>query len=123
MCDPTADNGSNTCRLANGLTNAEDLLAERDFAEASIDLQAFGINPCFTNVVFSSRSSHPLEGADVKDVGGADFPLCGAKKGIKFHDRNADGDRDTGDEALANWQIKLYRDPTATRSSRTPTTA
>ena len=39
-----------------------------------------------------------------------DFPLCGAKKGIKFHDRNADGDRDAGDEALANWQIKLYRD-------------
>ena len=111
VCDPTTDNGANTCRLANGLTNAEDLLAERDFAEASIDLQAFGISPCFSNVVFSSRSSHPLEGADVKDVGGADFPLCGAKKGIKFHDRNADGDRDTGDETLANWQIKLYRDP------------
>jgi hypothetical protein len=111
VCDPTTDNGANTCRLANGLTNAEDLLAERDFAEASIDLQAFGINPCFSNVVFSSRSSHPLEGADVKDVGGSEFPLCGAKKGIKFHDRNADGDRDTGDETLANWQIKLYRDP------------
>ena len=54
VCDPTADNGANTCRLANGTTNAEDLLAERDFAEASIDLQAFGINPCFSNVVFSA---------------------------------------------------------------------
>jgi hypothetical protein len=110
VCDPTADNNSPSCRLANGTTPAEDLLPERDFAEASVDLQAFGINPCFTNVVFSSRSSHPLEGADVKDVGGADFPLCGAKKGIKFHDRNADGDRDTGDEVLPNWDIKLYRD-------------
>jgi hypothetical protein len=109
-CDPTADNRANTCRLANGLTDAEDLLAPRDFAEASVDLQAFGISPCFTNVVFSSRSSHPLEGADVKDVGGADFPLCGKKSGTKFHDRNADGDRDTGDEALPGWQIKLYRD-------------
>jgi hypothetical protein len=111
VCDPTTDNGANTCRLANGTTLPEDLLAERDFAEASVDLQAFGISPCFSNVVFSSRSSHPLEGADVKDVGGADFPLCGAKKGIKFHDRNADGDRDTGEEVLPGWQMKLYRDP------------
>jgi hypothetical protein len=110
VCDPTADNKANTCRLANGTTNAEDLIAPRDFAEASVDLQAFGISPCFTNVVFSSRSSHPLEGADVKDVGGADFPLCGKKAGTKFHDHNANGVRDTGDEGLANWQIKLYQD-------------
>ena len=110
ICDPTADNGANQCRLANGTTPAEDLLAPRDFAEASVDLQAFGIDPCFTNVVFSSRSAHVLEGADVQDVGGADFPLCGKKAGTKFHDRNADGDRDTGEEALAGWQIKLFRD-------------
>jgi hypothetical protein len=92
------------------LTDSEDLLAPRDFAEASVDLQAFGISPCFSNVVFSSRSSHPLEGADVKDVGGADFPLCGKKAGTKFHDHNANGVRDTGDEALSGWQIKLYQD-------------
>ena len=110
ICDPTGDNGANTCRLANGLTDPEDLLAPRDFAEASVDLQAFGISPCFSNVVFSSRSSHPLTGADVKDVGGADFPLCGKKAGTKFHDRNANGVRDTGDEALSGWQIKLYQD-------------
>jgi hypothetical protein len=110
VCDPTADNGANTCRLANGTTLPEDLLAPRDFAEASVDLQAFGISPCFTNVVFSSRSSHPLEGADIKDVGGGDFPLCGKKAGTKFHDRNADGDRDTGEEGLSGWQITLYRD-------------
>jgi hypothetical protein len=110
VCDPTADNGSNSCRLANGLTPAEDLLAPRDFAEASVDLTAFGISPCFTNVVFSSRSSHPLEGADVQDVGGTDFPLCGKKAGTKFHDHNANGVRDTGDEGLSGWGIKIYRD-------------
>jgi SdrD B-like protein len=109
-CDPTADNGSNSCRLANGNTPAEDLLPPRDFAEASVDLTAFGISPCFTNVVFSSRSSHVLDGADVQDVGGTDFPLCGKKSGTKFHDHNANGVRDTGDEGLPNWQIKLYRD-------------
>jgi hypothetical protein len=110
VCDPTADNSANTCRLANGSTPAEDLLAPRDFAEASVDLTAFGITPCFTNVVFSSRSAHVLGGADVQDVGGADFPLCGTKSGTKFHDRNADGDRDAGEPGLPGWQIKLYRD-------------
>jgi hypothetical protein len=110
VCDPTADNAANTCRLANGTTAAEDLLAARDFAEASIDLTAFGISPCFSNIVFSSRSSHPLEGADVKDVGGGDFPLCGKLTGTKFHDHNANGVRETGDEALADWPIRLYND-------------
>jgi hypothetical protein len=109
-CDPTADNSANTCRLANGTTPAEDLLPPRDFAEASVDLTAFGISPCFTNVVFSSRSSHVLDGADVQDVGGADFPLCGAKSGTKFHDRNANGVRDAGEPGLAGWKIKLYKD-------------
>ena len=111
VCDPTADNGSNTCRLANGTTDNEDLLAPRDFGEASVDLTAFGItNPCFTNVIFTSRSSHVLEGADIQDVGGGDFPLCGTKSGVKFHDHNANGVQDTGDEGLANWRINLYSD-------------
>jgi hypothetical protein len=110
VCDPTADNSANTCRLANGSTSAEDLLAPRDFAEASVDLTAFGISPCFTNVVFSSRSSHVLDGADVQDVGGANFPLCGTKSGTKFHDRNANGVRDAGEPGLSGWQIKLYKD-------------
>ena len=109
VCDPTADNGSNSCRLANGTTPAEDLLAQRDFAEARIDLTAFGITPCFSNVIFSSRSAHPLEGADVQDVGGADFPLCASKSGVKFHDLNADGDQDSGEPGLNGWTINLYR--------------
>ena len=113
VCDPTADNGANTCRLANGTTDSEDLLAPRDFAEASIDLTAFGIDPCFTNVVFTSRSSHVLEGADIQDVGGGDFPLCGTKSGVKFHDQNADGDQDAGtpgEPGLNGWTINLYSD-------------
>jgi len=111
VCDPTADNASNSCRLANGGTPAEDLLAPRDFAEASVDLTAFGItNPCFTNVIFTSRSSHVLEGADIQDVGGGDFPLCGTKSGVKFHDHNANGVKNAGDEGLNGWTMKLYGD-------------
>ena len=111
VCDPTADNASNTCRTANGTNDPEDLLAPRDFAEASVDLTAFGItNPCFTNVIFTSRSSHVLEGADIQDVGGGDFPLCGTKSGIKFHDHNANGVKEAGDEVLEGWRMNLYSD-------------
>ena len=112
VCDPTPpESNSNQCRAANGLTGPFELLAPRDFAEASIDLTAFGINPCFTNVIFTSRSAHPLEGADIQDVGGGDFPLCGKKSGVKFHDRNADGVRAaTGEEGLNGWTMKLYSD-------------
>ena len=110
VCDPTADNGQNQCRAANGLTDAEDLIAPRDFAEASIDLAAFGIEPCFTNVIFTSRSAQVLEGADIQDVGGGDFPLCGKKSGTKFHDHNANGVRNVGDEGLPGWVMNLYSD-------------
>ena len=110
VCDPTADNPSNQCRAANGLTDAEDLLAPRDFAEASVDLTAFDIEPCFTNVIFTSRSSHVLEGADIQDVGGGEFPLCGEKSGVKFRDDNGDGDQDTGEPGLNDWTINLYSD-------------
>ncbi len=110
VCDPTADNSHNTCRLANGNTTAEDLLAERDFAETRVDLTAFGILPCVSTVIFSSRSAHVLGGADVQDVGGGEFNLCGAKSGVKFHDHNANGVKNTGDEGLNDWTIKLYGD-------------
>jgi hypothetical protein len=109
-CDPTADDSANQCRLASGTGTGDHLLPTRDFAEASVDLYAFGINPCFSNVIFTSRSAHVLEGADVQDVGGANFPLCGAKSGTKFKDVNANGVRDTGDSALSGWTVKLYKD-------------
>src|SRR5262249_4900790 len=85
-------------------------LAPRDFAEASIDLAAFGITPCFTNVIFTSRSAHVLTGADVQDVGGANFPLCGSKSGVKFRDDNGNGVQDSGEPGLNGWTIKLYKD-------------
>jgi len=110
-CDPTADNAANTCRLANGTTPAEDLLPSRDFAEASVDLTAFGITDvCLTNVIFTSRSAHPLEGADVQDIGGGDFNLCGKKTGQKFEDSNGNGVKDAGEPGIANWPITLYED-------------
>src|SRR5262249_40390501 len=114
VCDPTAEDSANQCRLANG-TNAgppsgDKTLAPRDFAEASVDLAAFGISPCFTNVIFTSRSAHVLTGADVQDVGGANFPLCGKKSGVKFKDNDGNGTQDSGEPGLNNWTIKLYKD-------------
>ena len=61
-------------------------------------------------MIFTSRSSHVLEGADIQDVGGGDFELCGDKSGTKFHDHNANGVRDEGDEGLEGWVINLYSD-------------
>ena len=118
-CDPTATNASNSCRAVRGAFNdvepppagTDNRLPPRDFAEAAVDLTAFNItNPCITSVLFTSRSSHPLEGADIQDVGGGDFPLCAIKSGTKYHDLNADGDRDTGESGIAGWPIFLYAD-------------
>jgi len=108
-CDPTATNSHNTCRLVSGAA-ADNLIPSRDFAEATVDLAAFNISPCFTNAIFSSRSSHPLTGADIKDVGGADFPLCGGKTGTKFEDQNGNGAKDAGEPGLSGWTMNLYKD-------------
>jgi hypothetical protein len=110
VCDPTADNKANTCRLASSTTPLEDLIAPRDFAEASVDLAAFGINPCVNTVIFTSRSAHPIGGADIQDVGGATFPVCAGKSGTKFEDLNANGVKDTGESGLQGWTIKIYKD-------------
>jgi hypothetical protein len=128
-CDPTATNPQNGCRLVSGAPippppplGTDNRLPARDFAEANVDLTAFNIvNPCITSVLFTSRSSHPLEGADIQDVGGGDFELCGTKSGTKFHDRNADGTRDADgvdniagnaddESGIADWPIFLYPD-------------
>jgi len=101
--------GRFSVRLVSG-SAADNRIAPRDFAEATVDLAAFNISPCFTNTIFSSRSSHPLTGADIKDVGGADFPLCAGKSGTKFEDSNGNGVRDTGEGALSGWTMNLYKD-------------
>jgi hypothetical protein len=81
-CDPTGTNASNTCRVVNrdGTAPAspgDNLIAPRDFNEAVIDLSAF-VEPgvCFDSLIFTSRSAHPLENADLKDVGGVTTNLC-----------------------------------------------
>ena len=70
-CDPTpsnssgygvvGDGGKNTCRLALGQSGGGTgfhLLPTSDFAEASVDLGAFGITEiCFNSMIFTSRSS------------------------------------------------------------------
>jgi hypothetical protein len=112
-CDPTSDNSANTCRLVKGAYTdpSHQLLPPRDFAEASIDLRAFGINPCVNTFIFTSRSSHDLS-SSLDDVGGGDFNLCGNISGTKFQDTNADGVRGTAtaEPGLANWPIYLYQD-------------
>ena len=76
-----------------------------------MDLTAFGITDvCLTNVIFTSRSAHPLTGADVQDIGGGNFNLCGKKSGQKFEDLNGNGVKDTGEPGIANWPIQLYSD-------------
>ena len=58
----------------------------------------------------------------MKDLDIGEFNLCGDKRGVKFHDRNADGSRDADgvdntpgnadDEVgLPGWTINLYTDP------------
>ena len=82
VCDPTATNGSNSCRVVNqnGTPPAQpgdNLIAPRDFNEAIVDLGAFvSGNVCFNSLLFTSRSAHPLETADLKDVAGAYVNTC-----------------------------------------------
>ncbi len=82
VCDPTATNSANSCRIVNGAGTApaqsgDTRLAPRDFNEAVVDLSAF-VAPgvCFDSLIFTSRSAHPLETADLKDIGGANVDTC-----------------------------------------------
>src|SRR5256712_3774152 len=82
VCDPTSTNGPNSCRVVNenGTVPAQPgdtRLAPRDFNEAIVDLGAFvSGNVCFNSLLFTSRSAHPLETADLKDVAGAYVNTC-----------------------------------------------
>src|SRR6266511_1975552 len=81
-CDPTSTNPVNACRIVNQNGTApaqpgDNRLAPRDFNEAIVDLSAFvSGSVCFHSLLFTSRSAHPLETADLKDVGGADVNTC-----------------------------------------------
>lgn len=81
-CDPTGTNGANTCRIVNGAGTppaapGDNRIAPRDFVESVIDLHAFGVGDvCFSSLIFTSRSAHPLSTADLKDVGGVAVDTC-----------------------------------------------
>ena len=82
VCDPTSTNGANNCRVVNAGGTApappgDNRLAARDFNEAIVDLGAFVAGSvCYNSLLFTSRSAHPLETADLKDVGGASINTC-----------------------------------------------
>ncbi|HEV8574881.1 MAG TPA: hypothetical protein VGR43_09260 [Dehalococcoidia bacterium] len=86
VCDPTSTNSANTCRVVNQngaapATAGDNRLAPRDFNDAIVDLGAFVFGSvCFNSLLFTSRSAHPLETADLKDVGGADINTCPAPR-------------------------------------------
>ena len=76
VCDPTSTNATNQCRVVNGAAG-DNRIAPRDFTEAVIDFSAFGVSDvCFSSLIFTSRSAHPLETADLKDVGGVAVDTC-----------------------------------------------
>lgn len=81
-CDPTGTNSANTCRIVNSggtppAVAGDNRIAPRDFVESVIDLSAFGVgNVCFSSLIFTSRSAHPLATADLKDVGGVAVDTC-----------------------------------------------
>lgn len=83
-CDPTSTNPANACRVVNQNATApaaagDNRLAPRDFNEAIVDIGAFvSGSVCFNSLLFTSRSAHPLETADLKDVGGASVNTCPA---------------------------------------------
>ena len=62
-------------------------------------------NPCISTFMAETRSSTPFD-ARLKDFALGSFALCGNKSGVKFHDHNANGVQDTGDEGLQRrrWQ-------------------
>ena len=112
VCDPTADNRCQPRAAPPTAPRTRRISSRRaDFAEASIDLTAFDIEPCFTNVIFTSRSSHPLEGADIQDVVGGDFALCGSKSGheVPRPQRQWCSQRQVM-KASPGWVINLYSD-------------
>jgi hypothetical protein len=65
--------------------------------------------PCISNFLAETRSSFEVN-AVLKDFVHSSFPLCGEKSGVKFNDKNTDGDQDTDEEGLEGWTINLYED-------------
>ncbi len=81
VCDPSETNKANSCRLVNeagtGTEAGDRNVPERDFFEVVVDFTEFGIpSQCFGTAILTSRSSFPLNSADLKDVAGGEVGLC-----------------------------------------------
>jgi hypothetical protein len=96
-------------------TGRLDLIDTQQFYEGAINVSAFGLNPCISTLLTDTRSSVSTT-ATLYDYARRDFSVCASKSGTKFHDKNANGVRDTGEEGLAGWTINLYQD-TGTKGS------
>ena len=87
-----------------------DVFAQGAFFEGGINItRLLPATGCISTFLAETRSSTPFD-ARLKDLNIGEFNLCGDKRGMKFHDRNADGDRDSGEEGLSGWTINLYND-------------
>jgi hypothetical protein len=90
-------------------TGSLNLVAPQQFYEGAINVSAFNLNPCISTLVTDTRSSVSTT-ATLYDFARRPFNVCNSKRGVKFHDVNANGTRDTGESGLAGWTINLYQD-------------
>ena len=119
---PLAGEADRLCAVTNGETISipwlsvfsndidEDQLPA-SFFEGGIELSAFPqfAETCFTSFLFNTRSSTSLT-AELFDWALGDIDTCGTKSGTKFHDLDADGVWDAGEDGLEDWNITLYED-------------
>ena len=89
--------------------NTLDSMDTQQFYEGAINVSAFGLDPCINTLLTNTRSSVETT-ATLYDYARQPFSVCNDKSGVKFHDKNADGDQDTGEPGLSGWTIDLYTD-------------
>lgn len=78
------------------------------FFEGGIDVTAiFGQNICVTRFLAETRSSQSLTATLHDFAGPTPFNVCASITGHKYHDRNGNGQEDTGEPALSGWTIFL----------------
>lgn len=90
-------------------TSGPNTLAISEFFESGFNLtDSFGVapgeEPCFSSFLLETRSSSSLD-ATLKDFAAGALETCGSVDAHKYHDRNADGDHDAGEEGLEGWTI------------------
>ena len=87
-------------------------LQKNVFAEGFIDVTnvfGAGSEPCFASALADTRSSTSPT-ATLYDFLQISAPTCGPMVIKKYYDKNADGDRDTGEQLLPTWRFKVFAD-------------